>query len=166
MVLLLTLQKTGIVYHLRRVKVSHPAADQSEHSGADESEPLKRSILFECCDGFFCKKDHGEQTDRYAQGKKDLQIVRRGGQQATHQQGTWHLPQHGGQVHLCEDRPGLAVPDGDPGPVQSKSDRLVTKRGHDGREHHHCRLENGRWEQASLRDTDIPFRQGRSICLS
>jgi len=76
-----------------------PAADQSEHSGADESEPLKRSILFECCDGFFCKKDHGEQTDRYAKGKKDLQIVRRGGQQATDQQGTWHLPQHGGQVH-------------------------------------------------------------------
>ena len=56
-------------------------------------------ILFECCDGFFCKKDHGEQTDRYAKGKKDLQIVRRGGQQSTHQQGTWHLLQHGRQVH-------------------------------------------------------------------
>ena len=68
-------------------------------SRADESEPLKRLTLFECCYGFFCKKDHGEQTNRYAKGKKDLQIVRRGCQQTTHQKGTGHLPQHGGQVH-------------------------------------------------------------------
>ena len=49
--------------------------------------------------GFFAKKDHGQPTDRNAQGKTDFQTIWRGCEQTAHQCAVGHLSEHRNQVH-------------------------------------------------------------------